>query len=214
MPTYPTPEPIAVSVEVLSGTVTVVAADRTDTVVTVRPADAAKKGDIRAAQQTRVDFAAGALAVTTPKEWRTYTPFGGNPSIEVTVEVPIGSRLTGTVAVGRLLASGGLGPCELEVAAGDVLVAGPLDSVTAKVAKGDIRVEEASRGELRLETSMGELQVGISAGSGAHLEVTALHGTVRNDVGPIGGVPSSGEMLRVRARNSFGDIVIRHAATV
>ncbi|MGW1742755.1 hypothetical protein ACWCPQ_28560 [Nocardia sp. NPDC001965] len=214
MPTYSTPEPIAVTVEVLSGAVTVVASDRADTVVEVRPADAARKGDIRAAQQTRVDFAAGVLTVTTPKDWRTYSPFGGNPSIEVTIEVPTGSRLRGTAAVGRLLAIGGLGRCELEVAAGDIIVEGPRDSVTAKVAKGDIRIGEAARGVLRLETSTGELEVGISAGSAVHLEADALHGTVRNDMGPAGTGTRGGEVVQVRARNSFGDIIIRHAATV
>ncbi|GGL20962.1 DUF4097 family beta strand repeat-containing protein [Nocardia jinanensis] len=214
MPTYQTPDPIAVTVDVLSGEVVVIASERTDTVVTVRPSDASKKGDTRAAQQTRVAFAAGALTVTTPKDWRTYTPFGGNPSIEVTIEVPTGSRLKGTAAVGRLLGTGGLGRCELEVAAGDIIVEDPRDSVIAKVAQGDIRVREAARGELRLETSTGELEVGISAGSAAQLELNALDGTVRNEMQPGDKSLYNGETVRVRARNSCGDIVIRHTAAV
>ena len=85
MSTFETPEPITVTVEVLSGTVAVIASDRTDTVVAVRPADASKKADVRAAEQTQVGFDAGVLTVKTPKDWRTYTPFGGNPSVEVTI---------------------------------------------------------------------------------------------------------------------------------
>ncbi|MFJ2834424.1 DUF4097 family beta strand repeat-containing protein [Nocardia sp. NPDC087230] len=211
MNTFPTPQPIAVTVDVLSAGVTVVASDRHDTVVAVRPADAAKKADVRAAEQTRVEFTDGVLTVTTPKNWRTYTPFGGNPSIEVSIEVPTGSRLTGTAGVGRLLGAGELGECDLTVSLGDIVVERPLGSVTAKTAKGDIRIGEATRGELRLETSVGELEVGIRPGSGVRLETAATVGTVRNLLAPVA---PSGDTVAVYARNSLGNIVIRHTAAV
>jgi len=211
MTTFQTPEPIAVTVEVLSGNVTVIASDRTDTIVEVRPADASKKGDVRAAEQTMVDFVAGTLTVKTPKDWRTYTPFGGNPSIEVTIEVPTGSRLQGTAGVGRLLGTGELGQCELEIAAGDIIVERPLGSVTAKAAKGNIRIGEASRGVLRLETSMGELEVGIHPGSAARLETNAKHGTVQNQMQPVDRTEGNEDTVQVYARNSYGNIIIRHA---
>jgi DUF4097 and DUF4098 domain-containing protein YvlB len=202
MPTFQTPEPITVTVDVLSGGVTVIASDRSDTVVEVRPADESKKGDVRAAEQTRVDFAAGTLTVKTPKDWRTYTPFGGNPSIEV------------TIGVGRLLGTGELGQCDLEIAAGDITVERPRGSVTAKTAKGNIRIGEASRGVLRLETSMGELEVGIRPGSAARLEVNAQHGTVQNLMQPVDRPEENEETVRVYARNSFGNIMIRHTTAV
>ncbi|CAM4450216.1 DUF4097 domain-containing protein [Nocardia ninae] len=211
MSTFQTPAPIAITVDVLSGDVTVIASDRTDTVVEVRPADPAKKGDVRAAEQTQVDFTAGTLTVKTPKQWRTYTPFGGNPSITVTIEVPTGSQLTATAGVGRLLGAGELGECDLAIAAGDITVECPGDSVTAKVAKGDIRIGEASRGVLRLETAVGELEVGIHPGSAVRLETNALHGSVRNAMNPVH-QPEKAETVQVFARNSFGNITIRHAA--
>ncbi|WP_067462706.1 hypothetical protein [Nocardia amamiensis] len=212
--TFETPEPIAVTVDVLSGNVTVIASDRTDTVVEVRPADASKKGDVRAAEQTRIDFAAGILTVKTPKDWRTYTPFGGNPSIDMTIQVPTGSRLEGTAAVGRLLGTGELGQCDLEISAGDIIVDRPLGSVTAKTAKGDIRIGEASRGVLRLETSMGELEVGIRPGSAARLEVNAQHGTVQNLMQPVDRPQDNEDTVQVYARNSFGNVILRHATAV
>ncbi|MBF6171932.1 hypothetical protein [Nocardia blacklockiae] len=214
MPTFATPEPIAVTVEILSGTVTVVASERADTVVAVRAADATKKGDVRAAEQTRVDFAEGTLTVRTPKDWRTYTPFGGNPSIEVTIEVPTGSRLAGTAGVGRLVATGEVGRCDLEIAAGDITIDRPLGAVTAKAAKGDIRIGEAARGVLRLETSMGELEVGIRPGSAARLEVDATHGTVRNLMAPAARPASDEDVVQVYARNSYGNVIVRHATAV
>ncbi|MET8799857.1 hypothetical protein ABZV91_26100 [Nocardia sp. NPDC004568] len=214
MPTFATPEPITVAVEVLSGEVTVAASDRTDTVVAIRPADPTRKGDIRAAEQTRVDFTGGTLSVITPRDWRTYTPFGGNPSIAVTIEVPSGSRLKGTAAVGRLVGTGELGRCDLEVAAGDIVVERPTGSVTAKTAKGDIRIGEAVRGEVRLETSMGELEVGIGPGSAARVEAGALHGTVQNLIQPVDPAASNGDTVLVYARNSYGNIIVRHASVV
>ncbi|MEU2014405.1 DUF4097 family beta strand repeat-containing protein [Nocardia sp. NPDC019302] len=211
MPTFETPKPIVVTVDVLSGNVTVIASDRTDTVVEVRPADGSRKGDVRAAEQTEVAFAAGTLTVKTPKDWRTYSPFGGNPSIEVTIEVPTGSRLKGTAAVGRLQGTGELGECDLEVSAGDITVERPGGSVTAKTAKGDIRIGEASRGVLRLETSMGELEVGISPGSAARLEANALSGAVQNLMRPVDRSQGKEDTVEVYARNSYGNIIIRHA---
>ncbi|WP_433204095.1 hypothetical protein ACQP1G_15330 [Nocardia sp. CA-107356] len=211
MPTFQTPEPIAITVDALSGSVAVIASDRTDTVVAVRPADESKKGDVRAAEQTQVDFVAGTLTVKTPKDWRTYTPFGGNPSIEVTIEVPTGSRLKGTAGVGRLLATGELDQCDLEISAGDITVERPRGSVTAKTAKGNIRIDQASRGVLRLETSMGELEVGISPGSAARLESNALHGTVQNLMESVGRARDIEETVQVYARNLYGNIIIRHA---
>lgn len=211
MTSFQTPEPIAVTVEVLSGNVTVIASDRIDTIVEVRPADASKKGDVRAAEQTKVDFVAGTLTVKTPKDWRTYTPFGGNPSIEVTIEVPTGSRLEGTAGVGRLLGAGELGQCDLEIAAGDIIVERPRGSVTAKAAKGNIRIGEASRGVLRLETAMGELEVGIHPGSAARVETNAQYGTVQNQMQPVDRAERNEDTVQVYARNSYGNIIIRHA---
>ncbi|NKY87277.1 DUF4097 family beta strand repeat-containing protein [Nocardia veterana] len=209
MYTFQTPEAIAVAVDVLSADVTVIASDRTDSVVEIRPADPARKGDVRAAEQALVDFADGTLTVTSPKNWRTYTPFGGNPSITVTIEVPAGSRVRAGAGVGRLVGAGDLGDCEFEVSAGDVVVERPLGSVTAKVAKGDIRIGEAARGVLRLQTSVGNLEVGIRPGSAARLETEAPSGTVHNHTDPA---PATGaDVVHVYARNTLGNIIIRQA---
>lgn len=211
MPAFETPEPITVTVDVLCADVTVTASDRTDTVVEVRPADESKKDDVRAAEQTQVEFAAGHLTVKTPRGWRTYTRFGGNPSIKVSIEVPAGSRLNGTAGAGGFLASGELGQCDLEISAGDITVERPRDSVTAKTAKGNIRIGEASRGVLRLETSQGDLEVGIRPGTAARLETNAAHGTVRNDLQLAGQPEQNHDSVQVYARNSYGNIIIRHA---
>ena len=286
MPKFETPEPIAITVDVFLGDIKIIASDRTDTVVEVRPSDAAKKDDVRAAQETEVDFAAGHLTVQGPKWWsKMHTLFGGNPSIDVTMEVPAGSRLHGTASVGRFMVTGELGQCELKTSAGDMQLekAGPLElrttggnitvdqvvsrasittgtgivrireidgdtvvknsngdttirevagdlqvnaangnitverprgSVTAKTANGNIRIGDASRGTVRLETSAGELEVGIHPGTPAYLDVNTKSGTVQNLMEAADQPAQSEETVHVYARNSFGNIIIRHATAV
>ncbi|MBL1075991.1 DUF4097 family beta strand repeat protein [Nocardia sp. 2] len=208
MNTFQTPQPIAVTVDVPSACVQVVASQRTDTVVWVRPSDPARKEDVRAAQQVQVDFTAGVLTVRTPRNWRAFAPFGAKSSIEVLVEVPAGSLLKATAAMGRLLGLGELGDCELEIAAGDIILDTPAGSVTAKTSKGDIRIGEAARGVLRLETSMGELEVGIHPASATRLEADTQYGSVRNQLAAVG--PHAADTVQIYARNSFGNIIIGH----
>ncbi|MFE3446576.1 GIN domain-containing protein [Nocardia sp. NPDC059180] len=209
MHTFQTPQPIAVVVDALAADVIVTASDRTDTVVVVRPADESKKADVRAAEHTEVEFRDGTLRVTTPKTWLTYTPFGGNPAITVTIEVPTGSELKSTAGVGHVRGAGALGHCDLTVALGDITIERPQGSVTAKTSKGDIRIGVATRGEIRLETSVGELEVGINPGSAVHLETDATVGTVQNTLAPVGSEPV--DTVQVFARSSLGNVIVRHA---
>ncbi|UGT40384.1 hypothetical protein LTV02_30915 [Nocardia yamanashiensis] len=208
---FDTQSPITATVEVASAEVTVIASDRTDAVVHIHPADPAKKADVRAAEQTQVDFTAGVLTVKTLKTWRTKTAFGGNPSIQVTVEVPTGSALKATAGVGRLIGLGALGESDLEVSAGDIYVERPVGSVTATVAKGDIRIGEATRGILRLETSVGELEVGIRPGSAARVETNVAQGAVHNHIAPADRSPNASDTVQVYARNTLGNIIIGHS---
>ena len=92
MPTFDTPEPIAVTLDVGVGDIRVVAGDRTDTIVDVRPSDPAKKSDVTAAEQTRVEYSSGRLLVQAQKGWR-WSFRSGRESIDVQIELP--SRITG-----------------------------------------------------------------------------------------------------------------------
>jgi hypothetical protein len=283
MPTFETPQPIAVTVDVFVGQVEIIASDRSDTVVEVRPSDPARKADVRGAQETEVEFAAGNLAVRGPGGWKMYTlPRAWNtPSIDVTIKVPTGSRLHGTGSVCRFLVTGELGQCELKTSVGDMQLekAGPLElrttgnitvdqvvgranittstgivrireidgsavvknsngdstirevagdlqvkaangnvtvdrargSVTAKNSNGNIRIGDASRGTVRLETSFGELEVGIHPGTAAYLDVNTKNGSLQNLMETAGEPTQGEETVQVYARSSFGNIIIRHA---
>ena len=56
MPVFATPEPISVTIELNMGDTRIIASDRTDTLVEVSPRDDSKASDVRAAEQTRVEY--------------------------------------------------------------------------------------------------------------------------------------------------------------
>jgi len=107
-----------------------------------------------------------------------------------------------------------VGDLQVNAANGNITVERPRGSVTAKTANGNIRIGDASRGTLRLETSVGELEVGIHPGSAAYLDVNTKAGTVQNLMETADQPAQSEETVQVYARNSFGNIIIRHATAI
>ena len=281
MPAFDTPEPITATIEILTGDVRISASDRADTVVHVRPTDASRELDVRDAEQTRVEYAAGRLLVAAPKP-HALSFFGKPGSIDVTIELPAGSRLQGDAAMASFHATGRLGECRVKTALGDLdfgdtgaldlnsgagsiavdRVAGPAEvstgsgrvrlgeiagtaaiknsngdtwigevagdlrvkaangaiaadragaGVAATSANGDIRIGDLTRGSASLKTGFGEIEIGIHSGTAARLDVSTQFGYVRNLMDPAESPGSSDEIAEVRARTSYGDIVIRRA---
>jgi hypothetical protein len=101
MPAFQTPEPISAVIELAVSEVHISAGDRRETVVEVRPSDSAKRADVNAAEQMRVEYSTGRLLVKATGRWRSWSPFGYGGSVEVNVELPTGSRVTGASSLGR-----------------------------------------------------------------------------------------------------------------
>ena len=199
MPTFDTPEPISVTVEIGVGDIRIVAGDRTDTVVEVRPSNSAKKSDVTAAEQTRVEYSGGRLMIKAPKGWRQYTFRGGGESIDVQIDLPAGSHLRGVAAVAALHCTGRLGECHFKTSAGDLRVA-ETGAVQLKTA-GDITVGHAV-GHAEITTASGAVRV-------ERIDGTAVVKSANGDAW-IGAVTDD---LRVSSAN--GDIVVEQAqATV
>jgi hypothetical protein len=158
MPTYDTPEPISVSLELGVGDIRIAASDRTETVVQVRPSDPASKDDVTAAEQTRVEFADGRLSVKAPRRWRQYTWWGGCESIDVEIALPAGSRLDGEAGVAALHCTGRVGELRYKTGAGAIRLdqTGP---VQVRTGAGDISVELAT-GRAEIATGSGAVEVG------------------------------------------------------
>jgi Putative adhesin len=157
MPTFDTPEPISVTLDVGVGDIQLVASDRGDTVVDVRPSDPAKKSDVTAAEQTHVEYASGRLSVRAQKGWR-WSFRAGRESIDVQIELPTGSQVNGDAGAAALRSTGRIGGCRFKTGVGDIHVdlAGPLD---LKAGAGDITVGR-SAGDVQVSTGSGAVAIG------------------------------------------------------
>ncbi|WP_327231363.1 DUF4097 family beta strand repeat-containing protein [Streptomyces murinus] len=157
MPAFDTPEPISVTAHVGAGSVRFIASDRADTVVEVLPGG--KRGrDVRAAEQTEVTYANGELSVRTKE--RTF--IGPTGTVEVTVELPTGSRVDVSGSWVQVFGEGGLGEARVKTSVGDVRLdaAGPL---RLTVSHGSISVDRVAGGA-EITTSSGSLRVGTVHG--------------------------------------------------
>lgn len=158
MPSFDTPEPISVTAHVEAGSVQFTAGEGPSTVVDVRPRDPERDQDVRTAGQTGVTYAGGVLAVRTPKSGL----LGRTGTVDVTVELPVGSRIEVTGAWVQVLGEGRLGEVRVKTSSGDVRLdtTGPL-KLTAS--HGSITVDRAE-GAAEITTSSGSLRVGFVEG--------------------------------------------------
>jgi DUF4097 and DUF4098 domain-containing protein YvlB len=198
MTTFDTPEPIAAEIALghVASNIWIVASDRSDTVVGVRPTNGARDSDIKAAEQTSVEYSNGRLRILTPKSWKDYTFLGGKGSVDVTIELPTASEVHGESGLGELRCAGVLGNCTLKSGAGDILV-DEASGVRLDTGMGDVTVNRA-RGDLDATTGSGQLRIHAVDGT-AVLKNSNGHTTVGNVTGD----------LRVKAAN--GDITIDRA---
>ncbi|MEV6304205.1 DUF4097 family beta strand repeat-containing protein [Actinoplanes sp. NPDC051861] len=218
MHTFATTAPITAVVDIPAGRVQLIAAHRADATVEVRPATAGKSRDVNAAERTTVDFTDGVLRVTTPD---TNQILGSSGFVEVTVQLPAGSRLRAKAASADLRGVGRLGEvtfdgshgiikideaasARLRTDAGDVTIGrltGPAEITTSK---GDIQITEATGGELTLSTQAGNVTVDAAPGVSATLDAGTGYGRVTNSL-KNDGTPA----LTINATTAYGDIVAR-----
>ncbi|PWI44065.1 DUF4097 family beta strand repeat-containing protein [Streptomyces sp. ICBB 8177] len=158
MPAFDTPDPIAVTAHVGAGSLQFTATDRTDTVVEVRPRDPKRDKDVRAAEQTEVTFASGALVIRTRERYL----IGPTGSVDVTVDLPEGSRVDMTGSWTQVLGEGRLGEVRVKTSGGDVRLdaTGPLHLTASH---GSISVDRV-QGTAEITTSSGSLRVGTVDG--------------------------------------------------
>lgn len=215
MPTFDTPEPISVTVEIGVGDIRIVASDRADTVVEVQPSDPAKKGDVTAAAQTRVEHSGGRLLVKAPKGWRQYSFRGGDESIDVQIALPAGSHVRVDAAVASVRCAGRLGECRCHTALGDIHVdhAGPVELRTGM---GDITVDRALD-HAEIKTGSGGVHVGCVDGtavvknSNGDTSIGEVTGDVRVNAGN-GKISVDEAHATVAAKTANGDVRLGEVA--
>lgn len=207
MPTFETPEPIAVTLDVPHGSVRIVASKRPDTRVTVLGEEPPSN--------VRIEFAGGQLLVKGPAQRR----FGwaldwlrGGDAVDVEIELPAGSQITATVSAGDHRCEGPVGECRLTTSYGDIRF-GEGGPVQLHTRYGEIHVDRAV-GHAELSTNAGDIRVGTVDGSASitnnygetrvgevtgDLRVKGLYGEVRVDRAHAG----------VSARTAYGSVRIK-----
>jgi DUF4097 and DUF4098 domain-containing protein YvlB len=103
------------------------------------------------------------------------------------------------------------GDARVRAANGDIHIERAGAGVDAKTSSGDIRLGEVVRGSVVLGTSMGNLDVGIAAGTAAWLAVDTAFGHVRNQLENAARPEESDQTVEVRGRTSYGDITIHRS---
>jgi hypothetical protein len=103
------------------------------------------------------------------------------------------------------------GDLRVSAANGSIAIDAARASVVAKSANGDVRLGEAVRKSVVLETSIGDLEVGIPEGTAAWLDVRSQVGKVHNGLEAAPAPGAAAEKVEVRARTTAGDVVIRRA---
>ncbi|GGL97042.1 MULTISPECIES: DUF4097 family beta strand repeat-containing protein [Micromonospora] len=193
MPTFDTPNPVSVSLDLVVCDVRVTASDRADTTVEVRPSNAAAETDVRTAEQTHVEFTDGRLTIRMPKQRGRLGIFGRPGSVDLTIALPTGSRLDGGGAVTTIHTEGRLGSCRLRTATGSIVL-GDAGDVDLQTSAGGIEVGRID-GHAQVTTAAGRVRLGDVAGN---LAVRNSNGDTR--IGAVGGD------LRAKAAN--GDITV------
>jgi DUF4097 and DUF4098 domain-containing protein YvlB len=177
MPTFDTPAPIHAAIEIAAGTVRIVASDRTDTVVDVRPSDESDDADVQAATQTQVAYSDGKLLVSASKHKARWWFFRWDAAIDVTVNLPAGSGVTVQTASADVQCEGPLAEAKLSSSSGDITVARSAGHTDVSTAHGDIWVREID-GPAVVETAHGTVTLGEVAGD---LRLKSAHGDISVD---------------------------------
>ncbi len=172
-----------------------IASDRSDTVVTVSPTTG-KAADRRGVDDTKVTFDNERLSIIGPKPRISWIGPSTGESVEVTVELPTGSRLTAEIAVGSVHTTGELGATRIKGATGAVSLDGVGD-LWLRAAHGGVTVARAN-GNIDVTAAYGQIKVGTVTGDAL---LKSSYGGVL--IGEIGG--------DLDARLSYGDLDIAAA---
>lgn len=156
MTTFQTSKPITAVVEVVAGAVRLVASDRDDTVVEVRPRDPSRASDVRVADQARVEFHNGTLKVSAG---RKVLSLGRGGAVQIDIELPAKSRLNASSASADVEADGAYSECRFASASGHVRIGTVVGNIKADTASGDVTVDDVV-GNASISTASGEAAIG------------------------------------------------------
>jgi DUF4097 and DUF4098 domain-containing protein YvlB len=231
---FNTPSPITVALSLYVADVRFTASDRTDTIVEVRPSNPNKAADIKAAENTRVEYddATRTLSIVSRKPRSRFVNFSSKrpESINVVIQLPTDSDVRGEAEVGDFQSDGALGTVALKTDLGVVRLAetGPLNlrggvgEITVEAVGGSAVVHSASNdirigavdGTADISADNGKVRVGLVTGPA---EIKVANGSVSVDralsditAGSSNGEVRIGEVVRgkVSATSKNGGVEV------
>lgn len=219
MQKFATTSPVTAVLDIPAGRIRLIAADRADTTVEVLPADAGKSRDVKAAKEIRIGYRDGVLRIEAPAPKNRI--LGNSGSVEVTVQLPAGSRVEVKTAAAEFRGVGRLGDLAFEGAQGTVkvdetagahltLLAGDITvgrlggPARISTQKGDLSIAEAQHGAVELSTQAGDITVGAARGVSASLDAGTSYGRIHNSLRNNGAAD-----LTIHATTAYGDITAR-----
>ncbi|MEU0228771.1 DUF4097 family beta strand repeat-containing protein [Streptomyces sp. NPDC006284] len=220
MPKFDTTAPVSAVLDIPAGHIRFIAADRADTTVEILPANAAKGSDVKAAERITVEYRDGVLRIEAAPERNRL--LGDSGAVEVTVQLPTGSRVEAKAAGGEFRGVGRFGDVTFELAQGsvkldeaesarvtlldgDVSVRRLRGAARISTQKGDITVAEAMGGEVVLRTESGDVSVVAARGVCAALDAGTGYGRIDNALRNTDGTAD----LTIHATTAYGDIAAR-----
>jgi Putative adhesin len=210
---FSTPSPIAIALDLYVADVRFAASDRTDTIVEVKPSDPDKAADIKAAENTRVEYddATRTLSIVSRKPLNRFVNFSSKrpDSVDIVIQLPTDSDVHGETELGDFQSDGVLGSVELKTnlgavrlaetgalnlrsGAGQITVEGVTGSVKVHSSSSDIRIGTVD-GTADVSTSNGKVRVGVVTGAAS---IKAANGSVSVDraLSDVTAASSNGEV--------------------
>jgi DUF4097 and DUF4098 domain-containing protein YvlB len=221
MQKFATPAPVSAVLDIPAGRIRFIASDRADTTVEILPADASRSRDVKAAERIGVAYGDGVLRIEAAEA--TSRILGASGSVEVTVQLPAGSRIEAKAAsaefrgVGRLgdvAIQGAQGSVKLDEAAsarltlrsGNVSVGRLGGPAQISTQKGDLHITETVAGNVTLRTEHGDVSVGAAREASATLDAATSYGRIHNALNNTDGAAAG---LNIHATTAHGDITAR-----
>ncbi len=207
MPTFSTPQPVTLQIDVSGAELTVRATAGEETLVEVTPHNSARQGDVDLATGITVEHLGDRVVVRAQRSVasRLRAMVGTGDRVDIDVRLPEGSDLE-VRGWGETRTSGRLGRVEIDSGMGDITI-DRARAVHGKTSMGDVRVEAAD-GRVELRTSAGAIHV-QDAAEEVRARTSAGDVTVGTGRGPLHLSTPAGD---VRVEHAHGGVTAKSSA--
>lgn len=123
----------------------------------------------------------------------------------------VGGALRVSGADGAVIVGSVSGATEVATSSGAVELGTIQGGLSLKSAYGAVRVRELISGAARIESSYGNVAVGVRRGTAVWLDATSQHGTVRTDLATDRGPAEGEDRLELLIRTGYANISVHRA---